>query len=255
MLNPTFIKRSILGTGIASLLTLITTATNSSYAGTIKFNTWNFSGDVTTPADGEVNLSNSSFGFGDDFDYKPSNPDAYNYTQSQSAIEVDGTLENFLGLIAGDLDIGGTAFQGSAISTSLTVTSGDKFSFKWNFLTNETASQPPFSPLNDFAFFVVNGVVIKLADVNDASNISSFFNSETGENIFSYTFTNAGNYKLGIGVIDIDDFANTSALQIRQANIEGKTQSIPERSIVIGLCVTITFGMIFKGKRSRKNLS
>jgi hypothetical protein len=159
--------------------------------------------------------------------------------------------KSHLGLNVGDLDINGMAFEGSAISTTLKVVAGEKFTFKWNFLTNETASLPPFSPLNDFAFFTVNGDIFKLADVNDASNISSFFNSETGDRTFSYTFTESSIYKVGIGVVDIDDFTNTSALQIREASLTSVIQSVPEPSAALGSCLVIGFGTVFQGNRSK----
>jgi hypothetical protein len=252
MFNSTFIKSFSLTAGIINLLSLSGLAfAHPAQAESIKFSTWNSSGDVTTPSDGAANISNSSFGDGNDFDYNPSHPDAYNYTQSNPSIDAGGSLENFLGLNVGDLDINGMAFQGSAISTTLKVAAGEKLNFKWNFLTNETASLPPFTPLNDFAFFTVNGEIFKLADVNDASNISSFFNSETGDRTFSYTFTKSSIYKVGIGVVDIDDFTNTSALQIREASLTSVIQSVPEPSVALGCCLVIGFGTIFQRKRSK----
>jgi hypothetical protein len=252
MFNSTFIKSFSLTAGIINLLSLSGLAfAHPAQAESIKFSTWNSSGDVITPSDGAANISNSSFGDGNDFDYNPSHPDAYNYTQSNPSIDAGGSLENFLGLNVGDLDINGMAFQGSAISTTLKVAAGEKLNFKWNFLTNETASLPPFTPLNDFAFFTVNGEIFKLADVNDASNISSFFNSETGDRTFSYTFTKSSIYKVGIGVVDIDDFTNTSALQIREASLTSAIQSVPEPSVALGCCLVIGFGTIFQRKRSK----
>jgi Putative Ig domain len=115
----------------------------------------------------------------------------------------------------------------------------------------DTASLPPFRPLNDFAFFTVNGNIFKLADVNGASNISNFFNSETGDRTFSYTFTESSIYKVGIGVVDIDDFTNTSALQIREASLTSVIQSVPEPSVALGSWLVIGFGTVFQGKRSK----
>jgi hypothetical protein len=238
----TNIKNSTLTTLLSLSVLLLA---NPSQAASIKFNTWNSSGDVIVPADGEVKLSNSSFGAEDDYGYNPSAPDTYNYTQNNPSIDAGGPLEDFLGLNIGDLDINGTAFQGSAITKLLSAVAGDQLTFKWEFLTNETANLPPFSPLNDYAFFVVNGTLTKLADVRDALNISSFFNSETGEGTFSYLFTQTGSYQIGIGVVDIDDYTYTSALEIREAKIEGNIQTVPEPLTVFGSVMAFGFGILF----------
>ncbi|MCJ8283221.1 MAG: PEP-CTERM sorting domain-containing protein, partial [Rivularia sp. ALOHA_DT_140] len=135
----------------------------------------------------------------------------------------------------------GAAFEGSAIATSLNVRKGDRLIFDWIFLTNDT--------FDDYAFFVANGVVTKLAEVSNASvNSSTNFNLETGARTFSYTFANTGNYQVGIGVVDIGDFGSTSALQISNA----QTEPVPEPLTILGTAVAGGFGVIYRRKRCKK---
>lgn len=158
-----------------------------------------------------------------------------------------GSIESNLSLNPGDLDnpddpFFGTASEGSAITTNLNVRKGDRLIFDWNFLTNDT--------FDDYAFFVANGIIAKFASVSDASNSSVLFNSETGQNTFTYTFKNAGNYQVGIGVVDVGDFSNTSALQI--SNVQ--TKSVPESSTILGIGLVAGFGVMFRRKRSKKQV-
>jgi len=245
-----FIKNSTLTAGLVSLLSLATIAVKPSQAAVIDFGSWNSTGDVTIPGSGQVNISNSSFGFEDDTDFNPSNPDAYNYTQSNVSTEANGPLQSFLGVDKNALDIDGEAFEGSAAKTTITALAGDKLTFKWNFLTNETATQAPFNPSNDFAFVTINGAVNKLADFTNASNSSNFFDSETGENTFTYTFAKQDNYQVGIGVVDIGGYGVTSALQVSNAEV----QPVPEPLTLLGTGVAAGFGLMFRRKRSKNKL-
>lgn len=201
-----------------SLLSLTTIAGKPSLAAVIDFNSWNSTADTIIPGKGQVILSSSN------------------------ATDADGSLQEFLGLNSTDLDIGGEAFEGSALTTNITVNPGDELSFTWNFLTNETAAQAPLTPLNDYAFISINDVVTKLADVNDATNASSIFASETGENTYINTFTEPGNYQIGIGVVNVDDFNVPSSLQISNA------QAVPEPLTILGSAIALGFGAILRHK-------
>jgi hypothetical protein len=84
--------------------------------------------------------------------------------------------------------LGTDATEGSAIRTVLNqVKAGDRFSFNWSFQTFDTL-------FFDRAFVTIN---------------DSVFNLNTG-NLFSYTFTNAGNYSVAIGVVDVTDVLASS---------------------------------------------
>lgn len=243
-----FIKNSTLIAGLVSLLSLSTIAAKPSQAAVIDFSNWDSTGDVAIPGSGQVNMSNSSFGFADDIDFNPSNPDAYNYTQNNVSTEANGPLQSFLGVDKNGLDIDGEAFEGSAVKTTIAALAGDKLTFKWNFLSNETSTSAPFTPSNDFAFVTINGAVNKLADFTNASNNSTLFDSETGQNTFTYTFPEQNSYQVGIGVVDVGGYSSTSALQVSNAEV----QPVPEPLTLLGTGVATGFGLIFRRKRSKK---
>ncbi len=118
----------------------------------------------------------------------------------------DTTLENFLGLNPGDIDsIGdGDATEGSALRKTITVEAGDVLSFDFNFLTNERTP----TLFNDFAFVsIVPNSLSELADTN------SLFEEIDYDN-FTFVFSEAGTYTVGIGVVDLQDTATDSSLLV-----------------------------------------
>jgi hypothetical protein len=124
-------------------------------------------------------------------------------------------LAKFLDLEAARLNKIGEVYEGSAIKKSITVEAGDTLSFDWNFFTDDFRNRAD----NDFAFFSISSIgVIKLADTfstfNHNLNNSTSFLNQTGFNIATYTFTTAGTYSLGIGIVDVGDGAVDSGLVI-----------------------------------------
>ncbi|MBD2520582.1 PEP-CTERM sorting domain-containing protein [Nostoc sp. FACHB-973] len=216
--------RSPLTATIIALASLTITAT-SSQAASIDFSTWETFGDVTTPSLGETNLSNDGL-VADDF---PATSGTFSFS-GIAAGDAFGSLQDFLGVSSNALDVDGFAWEGSAIKSTYFAQAGEKFNFNWNFLTNE-------SSFNDFAFLVVDGTVTKLADFTSATNVSSFFNQETGVTSFSYTFNDSKNYTVALGVVDLDDFSTTSALKVSNANI----QEVPEPSTMLGSFLALGF--------------
>ena len=186
----------------------------------------------------QANISTASSTAQDDFSQPAGR---FNYS-GNNPVAAGTPLETAVGVTPGalDNDLFNAAFEGSAITTNLNVRKGDRLSFNWNFLTNDT--------FDDYAFFVANGVITKLADVSNAVNNSTNFNSETGARTFNYTFANAGNYQVGIGVVDIADVNSTSALQINNA----QTEPVPEPFTILGTAVAGGFGVMLRRKRSKK---
>ena len=210
---------------------------NPAQAVSVDLGSWTRVGDVNAIGN-QANISTASPTFQDDFS-QPAG--TFNYS-GNSPVAAGSPLETAVGLNSGDLDndLFDVATEGSAITTNLNVRKGDRLSFNWNFLTNDT--------FDDYAFFVANGVITKLADVSNAVNSSTNFNSETGARTFNYTFANAGNYQVGIGVVDIGDFNSTSALQISNA----QTEPVPEPFTILGTAVAGGFGVMLRRKRSKK---
>ncbi len=123
----------------------------------------------------------------------------------------DTEIETFLGLNLGEIDLigNGDATEGSALQKQVVVETGDILSFDFNFLTNETT-------FDDFAFVsVIPNTNFELADISSASVLSSTrFELETGYDNFTYEFTEAGTYNVGIGIVDVTDTAFESGLLV-----------------------------------------
>lgn len=211
--------------------------TNPAQAVSVNLGSWTTVGDVNAIGN-QADFSTASSTTADDF---PQAAGTFNYS-GNNPVAGGGAIETAVGVNPGELDndFFDVATEGSAIASNLNVRKGDRLIFDWNFLTNDIFS--------DYAFFVANGVITRLADVSDASNSSSFFDSETGTRTFSYTFANDGNFQVGIGVTDIGDFNSTSALQISNAQIE----PVPEPLTILGTTVAAGFGVMFRRKRSKK---
>jgi hypothetical protein len=237
----TFIKQSTFKlslVSLASLGSLTMTSTSAHAIQLVNFNSWQKFGDVTTPALGTANLSNNAL-LGDD----GSADGDYNYSGDPAGEALPNpNLQTFLGLTDAGLDVGGIAYEGSAIKNTVTVAAGDVLRFNWNFRTNE--SQP--GGLKDFAFFLVGNTVFKLADFTDATQPSTPYLWETG--LRQYTFATAGTYSLALGIADIDDYNVSSALEISNARIE----PVPEPS-TIGLLTTVGFIVGMRRRFGQKN--
>jgi hypothetical protein len=89
---------------------------------------------------------------------------------------------------------------------------------------------------------VVNGQKFNLSDVFDATNVSSLFFKEN-DGVYSYQFAQAGRYTIGFGVVDVEDFSVTSALQLSGFQYK----AIPTPALLPGL-VGLGLGLLRKRK-------
>jgi hypothetical protein len=180
-------------------------------AASLNLTTWTKFGDVQTTA-AQAQITNA---FSSGVDDTPINRNI----SGNNPLLIDG-LENSLALPLGT--IGTDAFEGSAIQTTLTgVAAGDKFGFNWNFQTFDNL-------FIDRAFVTINNSVFNL----------------TGTNPFSFTFTGAGNYRIAIGVVDVDDLVGSSILTVNNANFT----AVPTPALLPGL---IAWGLRSSLKRRR----
>ncbi|BAZ29892.1 hypothetical protein NIES4074_23390 [Cylindrospermum sp. NIES-4074] len=235
MLVSPFIKHSGLTTGILSLVCFSLTA-NPSQATLVDFSSWDKLGDVYTQP-GEASLSNDNAIFQDD---APLGSGFYNLSgNNPEEASPFANLQSFLGLDSTALNIDAQAFEGSAIKSAITAKAGDIFSFDWRFSTNEFSNK-------DFGFLVVDNKVVKLADFTNAilPGTSPGFQKNTGFNTYSYTFNSAGTYKLGFGVVDVGDYVTTSALDIRNGNIQQVAQEVPEPTTILGSLMALSYGLL-----------
>lgn len=138
-----------------------------------------------------------------------SGADAINFSGSDP-LAGGGELEDFVGITVGglDRDILDQAMEGSALKLGMTVAAGDILTFEWNLLTHDTMGL-------DYAFFMVNGVVVNTFSSALATNVAAgVFGNETGFVSISYQFTSTGPVEIAFGVVDMTDYVGTSALMV-----------------------------------------
>lgn len=214
-LLKSLVKRSSKKAVAISLFSLSSfTLASPSFAASLDVGSWTRSGDVSqTP--GQATLTNAFPGGVDDTAANPNN--ISNVSGSEPTFI--SNLETFLGVNQGALGLDAT--EGSAIQTPLSIMAGDVFSFDSNFISND---DPGF----DRAFVTI---------VNSA--IGNSVIPVTGNSRFSYTFTTAGNYNVGIGVVDGgNDFVRSSRLSVSNANLE----PVPEPLTILGSLSALGFG-------------
>ena len=152
---------------------------------------------------GDVQVSSLTASlYEDDF---PAAAGAYNLSGVGTAeVGIPAGLEEFVGLQIGNLDPdpvnGVMALEGSALKHTIQVQAGDTLSFDWAFSTREGLP----TDHNDYAFMVIDDVLILLGDVASAS---------TGGR-FSQTFSAAGTAQIAFGIVDVLDYGVTSRLDI-----------------------------------------
>ena len=133
------------------------------------------------------------------------------------------SLESFLGQSRSTLnEVGnGVVTRGSVIRRELEVQAGSQLEFDWNFLTDEPRLGPAS---NDFSFFSVSpdiGVIpLGMASTTDQESATSFA-WETGYQRFRYTFAEAGSYRIGFGVVNVENPFLDSGLLIDNLTVDG----------------------------------
>jgi len=159
-------------------------------------------------------------------------------------------LESFLGLSGNELS-NLSVVEGSAIKQTITANAGDIFSFSWNFLTDEDATNVDYS---DFAFFTLNNTLYSLADIQSIFPVNPSFShlkKETGYQTYTIPISVTGNYILGFGVVDVDktgggDNTINSALLVDNIKLTNGAK-VPEPDTLFGLLLTL--GLASKCKR------
>lgn len=145
-----------------------------------------------------------------------------------------GDIEAFFGLTAGELaaaandgdDNNGDELpiNGSAIKQTVDISAGDEMTVRFNFLESETdgGEQGDGSEYEDFAFIVINGEVIRLANVGEPgvthqSIVGGFsWSEESGYLVFHFDFTVTGPVEIGFGVMNEEDNQVNAGLLIDQ---------------------------------------
>ena len=246
------------GSGNTTNLADFNTGFESQYTG------WSTNGDTTVPSTfqnistqsgiGQALITNScgigsqcqdkDGGIRNDDSHVNNTAGTFNYSgndQINASVEADINLQSFLKISDNGLSIPAklngveipgvfrTPKEGSAIlSDKFTVDEGFKFSFDWNYLTNDGASA---LGNQDFSFVTITGTtsggapveqVIPLGDSSGSipSTTSNNFAEVTGYETYSATALEAGTYRVGFGVVDTDNVDRSSALLVDDFNIE-----------------------------------
>ncbi|MBU7581968.1 MAG: PEP-CTERM sorting domain-containing protein [Nostoc sp. TH1S01] len=152
----------------------------------------------------------------------------------------DTAVESFLGLANGALEA--FNFQnvnnGSAIKNTITVQAGDVLTFDWQFQAGD------YLPYNDFSFYSIGTSLNKLADIRQVGNFGQIA-SQT-----SYTFTTAGTYTIGFGVVNTLDRFLDSSLTVRSSGSGG--EPVPEPMTILGTLVGGAFGVALRHKKKQQ---
>jgi len=169
---------------------------------------------------GRTNIETARYGSGPTEGSKQALLDTFS-EQTVNMVE----LARFLNIEVGDINNLGEVYEGSAIKTTFRVGIGDILMFDWNFLTKDFQSEN----YNDFAFFTLSPIgTNKLANTFSIFPISlrylTDFEYQTGFQTYSYTFTTAGTYTLGFGVVDVGDGFAESGLLIDNVSLSNSSR-------------------------------
>jgi hypothetical protein len=202
---------------------------------------WNTVGDVVSAANGALTLTTANTDYDDD---APLPVGALNLS-GNNVVEanVAGGMESYLGLASGALNTSAwnQATEGSLATSIFTVGAGDVLRFNWALSTRDSGAGYGL----DYAFVVIDGALISLGDAAGATQAGTgSYLAQTGLNTFSYTFQRAGAYTLGLGVVDVLDYNNSSALTVSNLNVS----AVPEPS---GLAMLLAGLGLLGGWRAR----
>lgn len=233
------LKASLIAATVGLMLAgnAMAAVTNGGFAGN-SLTGWSKLGDVTTQSGGAF-LTTASLAFQDDF---PEDAATFNASGISAYDVALGGFESFAALNAGALDTDSEfAFEGSLLKQTFTVNAGDTLNFNWNFFTNEGINQ-------DYAFVAINGALTKLTQASSAVIPSVPYDFSTGANLFSQTFASASSVTLAFGVVDINDYNETSALWFDNVQL---TAAVPEPETYAMLLAGLGFIVV---SSRRKNI-
>ena len=218
------------------------------------FETGNFTGWNTF---GQPSIKTSTYGSGPTAGTSQALLSTFCPARVNNRCKQDGNfleLTKFLNVNALDLIALGDVFEGSALTTTITVNAGDVLTFDWNFLT-DSMNGDERGLYNDFAFVTLFGTVYELADTFSPfvqTLTSTSFENQTGFQTFSYSFMTAGTYTLGVGVVDVGDGSSDSGLLVDNVSLSSppEPKGVPEPASVLGV---LAFGAVAASlRRSRR---
>ena len=150
-----------------------------------------------------------------------------------------GSLEEFVGVAPGAFDPDPVnfvyAFEGSAASQTFTAAAGSRLSFEWDLSTLDQRDPG----LADYAFVVIDGQVIRLADAFAATTPTAdgAYTAHTGWMDYATTFANGGAHTISFGIVDVGDVIDTSALSITGVDVSAVPESSTLALMAAGLAM------------------
>lgn len=148
------------------------------------------------------------------------------------AAAAGGELELFAGVAPGAFDLDALnavhAFEGSAVRQSFVAQAGAVLSFRWNFLSADGL-------LGDFAFVVIDGQLIRLADASGLASPAGAWGRQSGPADFSFHVGSTGSHQLVFGVVDVGDYSASSALLVDSVRVSAVPEPASVALMLLGL--------------------
>ena len=150
-----------------------------------------------------------------------------------------GSLEDFVGVAPGAFDPDPAnfvdAYEGSAASQTFTAAAGSRLAFRWDLATLDQRDPA----LADYAFVVIDGQVIRLADAFAATTpiVGGDYAAHTGWRDDAVTLATGGAHTISFGVVDVGDFIDTSALSVTGVEVSAVPESSTLALMVAGLAM------------------
>lgn len=153
-----------------------------------------------------------------------------------SAVDVND-LAPFAGVNVPDLDVGGTAYEGSAMKQTFNVAAGDMLSLDfWFGLTSQDTGVDGFQ---DLAFVAIDGLVVQTFTLGMLPSVGQF----------SYQFLTGGPVTLAFGIVDINDFAGVSEFRLDNISVSAVPEPETIAMLLAGLGVV---GATVRRRRATK---
>lgn len=164
--------------------------------------------------------------------------------QEAGGIGIPGGLEDFVGVPLGSLDpdpIEHTValYEGSAVRQSVWVNAGDTLSFRWNLLTAD-------QDMPDAALLFLGSqapVTLTTADMaldeTDLLADGQISVRQTGYQLYSHTFTQAGTVMLAWAVADHGDYIGSSQLMLQDIAVTAVPEPGTVTMVLAGLAMML----------------
>lgn len=123
------------------------------------------------------------------------------------------------------------AYEGSTVRQMFDAAAGSVLNLRYNLFTNETGALAQ----RDYAFVVIDGHLLKLADTALATTAWNGTGGQTGYDDFSFTFGTAGTHTLALGVVDVGDCDRSSLLAVDAVTVSALPEPSAKMLMALGM--------------------